>query len=743
MRILLILLLLSNVVWLHAQTEIPIGSWRSHASGFDLKQLQVSNSRVLASSKQSILIFNKAQQEVQLINKFNRLSAANISAFAYDESRSILLVAYEDGNIDLVSNQGTFNFPQIRNASLTTSKRINHVFIHQQFAYLSADFGVVVFDLQQKAIRETLREIGAGGSSLKINRANVLGDSIFLASEKGVLASRIDGSVNLLDFNNWKRMDAWVLNTNIPDLLVFNNKIYISIPGLGLYTYQTGNWQFELSIEDQDVRALAVGNNKIYLIINGKVFSYDGNLQEENFNAELNANAAIGDIDGSIWVADAFNGLLRQRNSTTEAIKINGPLRDENWKLQQSALGTIVLHGGYNQSKQGLEQPAQLSIFKDAVWTGRSAIAVNGFPALQACNDLVALAETGRSSPAYLLACFAENLQAYDANWQALDLNTSIFAQSKIVAIKRDADKIWIARYDHPEPLVLYQADGSFNTFSFPQFSVSRYITDINIDALGNIWILTEPAFGGGVLVFNPQQNQMVQLNTQANTGALPDNRVYALSNDREGQVWIGTHQGVCFFRDPAAVFGNNVNAIRPIFENRFLLRDERIYAIAVDGGNRKWISSDNGVWLFSANGESLIQFFDAANSPLPVSAVKHLSIEPRTGEVFFGTDAGLVSYRADATLAANKHEEVKIFPNPVTGNFAGTVGISGLATDVSVKITDIQGKLIFETRANGGTATWNVRDLNGRRVSSGMYMVFSASADGKETHVGKIAVVN
>jgi ligand-binding sensor domain-containing protein len=171
-------------------------------------------------------------------------------------------------------------------------------------------------------------------------------------------------------------------------------------------------------------------------------------------------------------------------------------------------------------------------------------------------------------------------------------------------------------------------------------------------------------------------------------------------------------------------------------------LRDDKVTAIAVDGGNRKWMGTERGVWLFNATGEEMIYNFTMDNSPLLSNVIKDIAINHKTGEVFFATDKGIVSYRADATESNSIFQSVKIFPNPVTNSFNGSVGINGLATNATVKITDISGKLIWQTQANGGTATWNVRDYTGRRAATGVYLVFAATSDGVESVVGKIAVV-
>jgi ligand-binding sensor domain-containing protein len=255
--------------------------------------------------------------------------------------------------------------------------------------------------------------------------------------------------------------------------------------------------------------------------------------------------------------------------------------------------------------------------------------------------------------------------------------------------------------------------------------------------------MVNNPSLGGGIVVYNKEKNQFAYLTDASGSGGLPSRTVYSIAMDRDGQVWVGTAAGVAYFPNPSSVFSTGINAVKPIFENRFLLRDERVITIEVDGGNRKWMGTERGVWLFDPFGESQVYNFNTDNSPLLSNRVSDIEINEKSGEVFFLSDNGIVSFRADATESSTSFKTIKIFPNPVTSRFNGLVGISGLSTDATVKITDVAGKLVWQTYANGGTATWNVRDYNGNRATTGMYLVLAVSADGSESIVGKIAIVN
>ena len=301
--------------------------------------------------------------------------------------------------------------------------------------------------------------------------------------------------------------------------------------------------------------------------------------------------------------------------------------------------------------------------------------------------------------------------------------------------------KYWIA--DNKNGL-LSNSEGNYKNYS-PTSLDTLYQTrrdSIVLDFDGNRWI-RQGSFGG-ILVINPK-NQRQFIFSGIGSGNLPSNSVKSLALDRDGQMWAGTDKGVVVFDNPTAVFsGKNFDAYTPVFERRRLLGNETVTSIAIDGGNRKWMGTKNGIFLFSPDGTELISNFNEKNSPLPTNEISYITAEPNTGEVYIRTPKGMVSYRGTATEGILKQEDsaVKVFPNPVRPDFDGQIGIEGLVENAFIKITDIAGNLVYETRANGGTAIWNGNTLLGGRVETGIYLIFSGNKKGEETLVSKLAVV-
>jgi ligand-binding sensor domain-containing protein len=173
------------------------------------------------------------------------------------------------------------------------------------------------------------------------------------------------------------------------------------------------------------------------------------------------------------------------------------------------------------------------------------------------------------------------------------------------------------------------------------------------------------------------------------------------------------------------------------------LLFEQFITDIAVNGSNEKWISTaDSGVFLFSPNGQETIYHFTKDNSPLPSNVVNDVEINAETGEVFFATDKGLVSFQGTATKPADNLQEVYVYPNPVRPEFVGTVKIAGLISKANIKITDIEGSLVYETTSEGGTVEWDTTAFGKYKVASGVYMIFISAEDASETAVKKVMII-
>ncbi len=712
-----------------AQEIIPLGEWRIHTSYNNINSVARGNGKIFAAARNGVVVIDQSDNSFVTWNKLNVLTRSDIRLIGYHASAKKTIVVYKGGTFDVIDEKNTTNFDPAKNTVLTGPREIYDISFNEKLCYLSTDYGVLLFDLDQNQIRETWRDLGPAGETLKIFSTTFFSDSVFLATDAGVLAG--NPADNLLDFNKWKRMSSGDLTGSVNFIQELNAQLYAFVNGQGLYQYDGEQWNQLDILAGRVATSMEASSQSLVLCESGRVWKVDAdhNIVEISHDQIQNANFAIADDDGTLWVGDSRNGVVVMKDGSTESIVPNGPAQDISHRLSFFNNTLYSVPGGFSGTAALLNEGV-LSMFKDGIWTSSSS----------PVKDLTGVAVTPAGD--VFLASFGYGVyrsstqEIYDESNSTLVNVNPPDRNVRITDIISTTAGLWVANQGTSTSLHLLTTENQWRSVLFP-FSQAVHPLKIIEDFEGNVWMVTNPAFGGGIVVYSPSSNESVFLDELDNRGELPSSAVYSLAVDWDGYVWAGTDAGVAYFYD------KDNDAVKPIFENRFLLRDEKVTAIAVDGGNRKWMGTERGVWLFDPTGEQLIRHYTSANSPLLSDKIMDIAINQSSGEVYFATDAGLVSFRSDASASNGLFDNIKIFPNPVVENFTGQVGISGLATDAVVKITDVAGKLIFQTVANGGTASWNVRDHYGRRVPTGVFLVFAVRPDGSESVVGKIAVIN
>ena len=274
-------------------------------------------------------------------------------------------------------------------------------------------------------------------------------------------------------------------------------------------------------------------------------------------------------------------------------------------------------------------------------------------------------------------------------------------------------------------------------------------------DSQGYLWFINDHFDLDSFYCIDPETMKIVNsfksfVNQDGTT--YDDYRPHCLVEDKGGNIWIGTKVGPFMLdRENLYTVGTYLTQVKvPRNDGSnfadYLLSGANVSCMAIDGGGRKWFgTTGSGVYLISADNMTQLANFTTTNSPLLSDNILSLSIDPKSGEVFIGTENGLCSYMSDATEASIEmtKDDVYAYPNPVLSSYDGLITVVGLSMDADVKILTTNGQLVAQGRSNGGTFTWDGRDPQGRRVASGIYMVATATSDGKKGVVCKIAVVN
>ncbi|MDX1627382.1 MAG: T9SS type A sorting domain-containing protein [Fulvivirga sp.] len=733
------------------QNNIPIGTWRTHYSYHKLSHLLQVGDEIYASGERGLFIFNQEDNSITKVTKVDGLQGGMITAMAYNALANKIIIAYASGNIDLIKDREITNLDITANAQVQGSKKINHIVSFNQYAFISTDFGVLKFDVMEEEVTETYRELGLDGSnnptSLKVNMATIYNDSLFIASDQGVLAANLVENINLLDFQIWKRFDAADgISQNKTDVIAAKNEqVVAGISMEGIYTYTAGEWSIWNGVlNDATFQDIYTGESNL-LVADSAVFQFTEAMTISDVTPTQTAVlTAISESSGNIWIGSLNQGLLKTNEGMIiDQLIPSGPTTNTAFMLHYADDEIISLSGGFDSGVNPLGRNFGFNIFNGQTWVGYASNDRADVVLPEFADVTDAARSNGKlyiSSAGYgLLEIGPENEMSIIDETNSPFVNLDPPNRRVIVPAIAGSQGLWGLNFGINQIHFLNQ-EGIWSSLTISS-GLSAFANDL-IVVDDKLWLIINPVNGGGIVVADSRSGESRYLSSSSGNGGLASTVVHTLALDLEGFVWAGTDRGVSVFTNPDAVLTGNVEAIEPIFDSQQLLRDETVTVIKVDGANRKWMGTKRGVWLFDEEADRQIRFFDESNSPLPSGEILDIAIHEKTGEVFFATNAGIVSWRGTATSSTEKHEEVAIFPNPVTANFTGTVGISGLAANANVKITDVSGKLIWQTFANGGTATWQVRDYNGNRAAPGIYLIFSSSADGEETFVGKIAVV-
>ena len=742
MRIRLVLGFLFITSILSAQNDIPLGTWRTHFSYNTAQYIALGGSKTYVAGDNGLFIFDSEDNSLSTISKINGLQEDNIAALHYNAAKDMLLIGYQSGNLDLLHDNELINYDLTTNSQVLGPKSINNIYSDENNAFICTAFGLLNFDLNKLEVKETYRQLGVGAQEIEVFQATILGDSIFIATEEGVQSSNFKNGVNLLDPGNWKR---YVSGNELPEdaaALIFrlNNKVLAAFNSEGIFEYDNGKWHPTLSEIGADFQWGFSNGDQATVLTEIGLFKMESASSITKISVDLAKDVNSGIVDGSkVYLADNINGLVTNISGQFESIKPSGPASNNIFKFHYRSNIITGVSGGYTSSRMPLNREDGFYQYTNGAWSNTRS---NSSIALE-FKDIVDVTYDQKTS-SYYYALFGGGIlrQSDDGTFTLIDNSNSTLSNIAgkgvlVTGVKATAEGVWALNYGEPFGLHLLN-DGQWSSYSTLTSSL------LSIESTDDhLWMIVDPLAGGGILVFEKSSQEARYLTDQSGNGGLPSEIVNALSVDNDGYVWVGTNEGVAVFTNPNNILNGTIDAIKPIFENRQLLRDEVVTSIETDPGNRKWIGTNSGVWLFDEEADRQLLNFNIDNSPLPSNQILDIEINEKSGEVFFATPEGIISYRADATEAQQEHSDVKIFPNPITSDFLGTIGISGLVDNAKVKITDSSGKLIWDTRSEGGTATWNAQDYNGRRAATGVYFVFSATDDGEESFVGKIAVID
>ncbi|MBL0339614.1 MAG: hypothetical protein IPP71_01115 [Bacteroidetes bacterium] len=774
-------LLILFVSELYAQ-NLALGQWKVHLPYIKTKNIADTGNRLYCASERGLFYYERNDNSVIPLSKITGLAELSVSTIAYDSQTKVLVVAYSNANIDLLTQNKIINVSDIKRKNITGDKNIYGITFYNNLAYLSCGFGIVVLDLIKNEIKDTYF-IGANGSQRIIYDISFNGNFIYAAAEDGVYRADINNP-SLGNFNNWTKVVDDIGNAGDYNLIeVFDNKIFVNYAKANLIDniimFDGNSWVTPpLSISQIVGKnySFRTSNDKFYITNNYSVSVFDNSLNRIRYidNAVYNnpdPRDAYIDSDETLWIADFQQGLARMTPTNAYYfIFPNGPQSELVSAMSVVNSHLWITHATRTAGWFNTYEPGNFSDYTGGNWKtyNNKTLPGTGYN-FDDFFDMMSIAvDPDNANHAYIGSKVNGVLEmlnglpvnAFRENNSSLQVGIGNPTQCQAVGMGFDSNKnLWVLNSLAAKPLNVKTPAGDWKAFSIPVISGAPLYGDLTIDSYGQKWVNiigNNSPLGNGLAVFDDNgtfddatDDRARFLTTGIGRGNLPSFDIRAIVEDKENEIWVGTGKGVCVFYSPSSIISsNNFDAQQILIKqdgiNQYLLETEVVTAIAVDGANRKWIGTESGgVFLMSADGTKQIPNFNENNSPLLSNYIIAISIDQKTGEVFLGTNKGLISYKGDAVDGTGGCKDVLVFPNPVRENYSGPIAIRGLVPNGVVKITDVSGNIVYETKANGTQAIWYGKNFNGEKAHTGVYLVFSTDEEGENTCVTKLLFIN
>ncbi len=754
---LLILLLFPSLI----SGQVGVGSWEDHLPYNSLKKIISGGDRLFASTDYALAVYQLQYNEIQKLSTVQGLSECGISTIGFSEDQNTLIIAYNSSGIDLYKNNIINNIPDIRDKYIPGKKSINNIISRGEFAYIASSFGIVVLDLDRLEINDTWNP-SPNNTVSEVFDIAFSGNIIYACTANGTLWADLN-EPGLAYFGNWTPVSGTFQNSIYTDIEIAGDKLFLSkkasgLEGDSLLLIEQESVSVLSSDSEQEINSIAYSEDLILVSYTDKVevYSSEGSLIREisdyQWGVPESSDALIS--NGIVYIADNTNGLVIEHNqSNYEAVILEGPLSAYSEDIY-SENGKVYIAGGkVTDGWDNTWNIFQASIFKDRSWTKIKY------------NDSWDITKI-RPSPLNPTTIYASTWGTglYRINEQGIEEHfdesnsplESAIPGSDYIRIAGlafdDNNYLWLTHTGVQNSIKVLKPDNSW--IIMPYTINAPVIGDIIISRSGNKWIVLPG--GNGLFVLDDNgtpdnfgDDRSLRLDVEDQYGEKLNN-IYSIAEDLDGNIWLGTDKGPAIYYTPERVFTENIYCHRIKVPRNdgsgladYLLSTEKIKSICIDGGNRKWLGTNNsGVFLLSEDGKSLIKSYSKANSPLLSDTITSIDVNDITGEVWIGTSKGVITVRETATLGDDNLKKIYAFPNPVRPEYNGLLTITGLARNTKVKITDVSGNLVYETTSTGGQATWDLKNYRGQRAATGVYLAFCSTEDGEKAEVVKILIV-
>lgn len=766
-------------IFFYSNAQIDYSNeWEDFYSYNNVKDFVVEDNIIYAVTDNAVFTYNISTKETNKLSSVQGLSGETTSAIYYSKSTKRLVIGYETGLIETIDENGKITISaDIVSFNQSGDKRINHIYEFNNKLYLSTPFAIVVYDIQKLEFGDTYF-IGNGSTDENINQILVDNNTIYAATKNGVYTADATRT-GLVDFNFWTQS----FSGDFTNIVSFNNRIYTS-RGTVIYSIDGNNLTLEKEIF-KTIKSLKSSTNHLTLGFNKSVIVLDNSLNQTveyvtdtDFDYSINNCQTINNIT---YLATKEFGILKTSitsPTTYEEIHPEGPLNNDVFSVTAKQNNVWLVYGGYTNTFAPIQRRIGFSHYNGERWVNTKYSSNLPFPDLVDVTidpnniNKVYIGSFGDTNDPNLvntintggLFVVEDDVITQFYNHRNSDLEDIVPTDPNRATIRISSSafdsqgNLWMTNVGTTKELKKLSSSGTWSGYDISSAkTVNGFgLTELAVDNINNVWIGSRK---DGAIIFNENGDRKLALTTLPTKGSLPSENVRTIAVDRNNRIWIGTLTGMVVFNNASGIFDATSYDAEPVIIlddgiPKKLLGDQRINSIVVDGADNKWFGTNSsGVLYTNPNGQTTISSFNKDNSPLPSNKIVKISVDDVTGKVYFATDKGVVAYKSKVAPFGDELKDVYAYPNPVLRQHS-TVTIDGrngthLPKGTNVKILDVAGNLVYETNVvegqelKGGKVVWNKKNLAGRKVASGVYLVLLSTEDGAESTTTKIAIIN
>lgn len=728
--------------------ELRMGSimqWKLHLCYSDPSELASSRTRVYAAAQGALFSIDRSNLTLDYWNKSTGLNGNSVTHIVFNDKSKQLVIAYDDGRIDLMSENGTVvQMPDLYMRSSSLSVNINCLAVGSKYVYAGTNFGIIAINPGKAEITDTYY-IEDNAASVDIEQIVEMGDTLYAFSRDSMRMYKASVYDNLVDYSFWKREKT---PTNVQQAMQWRNELYIlqnnRISRYTNHTWQTVRPETFAWMQAHDGKMVVYGSdNTLYNL------TEDGQLVGLTNNYQLNSAVYT---NGEYWLAETNMGLIRLGTDGDEYFHTAGPNSNFGYSMYAAHGHIYSSIGGRWAGAFG--RPGRINIYDGSSWRGINEYQIMASTGALA-TDLVSLAVDPQDPGHFFATSYGRGVFEFKdytavkhytkANSPLREIDGTTVADLYTCtdgAMMDEQGNFWVMNTTYiGKPLHILTPSGqwySLNLYSGGKNQTLTTPTGIWTDQRNSQWKWmmcqrSDPRLillnDGGTPTKSSDDRCMVRSSfVDQNGKTITPDRFYCFAQDQTNRIWIGTGSGIFNIMPETDFFTSN--AVQRIIIPRndgtglgdYLLGNEQINCMAVDGGNRMWIgTASSGLYVIEDDTITAAHFTED-NSLLPSNNILSIAIIPETGNVFVGTDKGIASYLSDASEPNDNMKNAYAFPNPVKPDYGGMISIIGLMENTEVRIIDSGGNLVCKTRSHGGTAVWDGKLADGRRATPGVY---------------------